>query len=214
MNLQQYVTENPTKTWSEVQSYTINILSNADTLREYLTLNSKWGKVVAHTINHDDPLFNAASGLIHKVDKAQPISFDAETPNGLAHIFMMNAFVSAGDLVAEEVNEIIALAVTKPFELVTESQFNAAKGVFTEKEVVGFASGNNIKLTFIDAIPENCIATTWVKEDGFEAENFGKISHLKTGISQYKIKTDSKKADGKLFVRVPFENINYTVEAI
>jgi len=105
-------------------------------------------------------------------------------------------------------------SVSYPFLNATQLQFNYAKGIYTEKEVIGYTQGQNVKVTLIDTLPENCAATTWAKDTIFDYENIGKLAHLKVGTSVYKLKMDNLKVDGKLFVRVPFELFNYTVEAI
>lgn len=201
-------------TLQDSQEYTIKEIYDADSLREYLMLAGKWGKVMSHTKDYDDPLFSAASGIVHKVNSRESISFDPLTESGSKHLIMLDGFVSMGHLSPEEKDHIISMASTAPLANTTLVQFNQAKGVYTEKEVIGFIQGKNIKITLIDALPENCIATTWDDDNGFESENFGKVAQLKAGVNMYKLKTDSKKADGNLFVRIPLENFNFTVELI
>ena len=104
--------------------------------------------------------------------------------------------------------------VISPFAETTLTQLNMAKGIYTEKEVIGYAQNNTIKIAVIDVLPENCIATTWDCEDGYQPENFRKIEHLKAGVTNFKLRTDRKKADGNLFVRIPLENFDFTVELV
>lgn len=104
--------------------------------------------------------------------------------------------------------------VTKPYENLTLSEFNRAKGIFTELEVIGYTPGSNLSITLIDDLPEDCTITTWEKDGEFQYENFGKHCHVKVGQNTYKIKMNGKSVDGSLFVRIPFENFNYTVEVI
>ncbi len=99
---------------------------------------------------------------------------------------------------------------TNPFKDISLIQFNQAKGLCTEKEVKNY-NGQDIKITF--SSEHDCSATTWVKSD-FADENFGKVGHIKKGVNLTKISTTGKKASGKLWVRIPLENADFTVELI
>ena len=128
--------------------------------------------------------------------------------------YVLTLLVQEGTYTQGMRNNIEAVAKVFPFANSTTVQFNQAKGVYTEKEAVGFTQGKDIKITLIDVLPENCGVTTWDYEVGFEPENFGKVAHLKTCVNTYKLKTNNKKSDGELFVRIPLENFNFTVELI
>ena len=140
----------------------------------------------------------------------------ASSPVGIKQRGLLTYLSVIGAVNQSFVDAVIAYSAysVKPFESSTLVQFNQAKGIYTEKEVAGFTQGKDIKITLIDVLPENCIATTWDNEADFEPENFGKVAHLKTTVNAYKLKTNSKKADGKLFVRIPLENFDFTVELV
>lgn len=136
---------------------------------------------------------------------------------GLAQQANLNQFVTDGVVTPEFRDTAIYYAnnnITYPYANTTLVEFNNAKRVYTEKEVIGFAQGKNIKVTLIGMLPEKCTLTTWEKDGDFDYQNFGKHCHVYSGQNEYKIKTDNKKPDGKLFVRIPFENFNFTVEVI
>ena len=137
---------------------------------------------------------------------------------GLPEIkIVFDAALSFGLITDVEHSVLLTLAIYKDgqdFTGVTLAQINQTMNRYTEKEVLNYTQGKSVKITLIDDLPENCIATTWVKDVGYIDENFGKVSHLKVGSSQYKLKCDSKKANGNLFVRIPLENFKFTVEVI
>jgi len=209
MNLQQYVKENPTKTLTEIQAYTVDVLTDADILREYLTLKGKWGNVVAHTANPSDPLFSAASGIIHKVDRNEPISFSAGSTNGMAHIFMINAFVSSGDITTSEANEILALAAIQRFSNVTQSQLNTAKNLYTSMSIT-YMHGKDIVVTLSETLVEKVAVTTWRVEAGFEDENAGRAVQVQNA-QKYRINMQGKKS-GNYELRIPLLNVDFSVE--
>ena len=102
----------------------------------------------------------------------------------------------------------------KPFSKYTQLQFNQAKKIYTEKQVLGYTQGRDIKITLVDAITEDFAITTWSKDNGFDYDNVGKLAHVNTDNTLYKLRMNSVKVDGDLFVRVPFENFDFTVELI
>ena len=102
----------------------------------------------------------------------------------------------------------------KPFSKYTQLQFNQAKKIYTEKQVLGYTQGRDIKITLIGAITENFAITTWSKDNGFDYDNVGKLVHVNSGNTLYKLRMNSVMVDGDLFVRVPFENFDFAVELI
>jgi len=156
MNLNQYVQVNPEKTLAEVQAYTTYILDNADYLREYLQLNGKWRKLIAHTLDTNDILFDAASGIIHKVNKEGPISFNPHTTKGSAHVLMLDAFVAAGDLDPDDKFAVLALATKKPFENISQAEFDEAKTeLLTFGETTGTMSYSVVGSSDIKVVRSN-----------------------------------------------------------
>ena len=197
-------------TLSEAQAYTTYILQNADTLREYLMLKGKWDRVIAPSLDTNSLLFNAASGIVYKVNKEQPISFNPNTANGAAHITMLNSFVPS-DLTAIEVDEILALATEQPFSNATQSQFNAAKGIFTAKQIA-FTAGKDIVVTLNAALTEKVAVTTWRVEADFEDENAGRTAYVQTA-QKYRINMQGKKS-GNYELRIPLVGADFSVELI
>jgi hypothetical protein len=104
--------------------------------------------------------------------------------------------------------------VVYPFADTTLTQFNNAKGIYSQVEVSGYNIGSNLKITLLDALPESCSATTWHQEEGFEVENLGRAVALVQGKSVYKLDINNTKVLGKLFVRIPLESFNFTVEVV
>ena len=183
----------------------------------FVNTNKLWLRLRNIQTDLSNPFYSIADTIIATaLDAGSYFGMDVNKPDGIANRMALALLVSQGILTQTESDGFIAktLSTTKPFENSTLVQFNQSKGIYTEKEVVAFTQGKDIKITLIEAIPENCIANTWDSEVGFEPENFGKVVHLKTGINTYKLKTNTKKADGSLFVRIPLESFNFTVELI
>jgi len=209
MNLSQYIVNNPLATLADVQNYSKSILSNTDNLREYLMIKGKWGNVISHTASTTDVLFNAASGIVHKATKEQPISFDPNTTNGAAHLLMLDAFVKFGDINTVDKAEIISFAITKPFKNTTRANFNAAKGIFTAKQIA-FVAGKDIVVTLNNTLPEKVAVTTWRVEAGFEDENTGRAVQVQNA-QKYRINMQGKKS-GNYELRIPLLNVDFSVE--
>lgn len=115
----------------------------------------------------------------------------------------------------EFANAAIAYAngkIEQPYLDCTQVQFNNAKKLYTEIPVTDYQRGKNLKVTLIDTLPESCAITTWDKDGDFGYEYFGKAVHVNKSQNVYKLKLDNKAVDGELFVRIPFENFNFTVE--
>jgi len=175
-----------------LQEHKTYILDNADKLREYLQLNNKWRNVIAHTLNTDDPLFDAAAGIVHKVDKEQPISFNPDTLNGAAHIFMLDAFVTAGDLTGGDKTAILALATQSPLGHITEPEFDATHAELTLKEnptialansvtedvdnkpyILNGAKGHKITITVASALPYDDVFTVTASDKNNDDAVYG-----------------------------------------
>jgi hypothetical protein len=183
----------------------------------FVNTNKLWLRLRNIQTDLSNPFYSIADTIIATaLDAGSYFGMDVNKPDGIANREALALLVSQGILTQTESSGFIAktLSTTKPFENSTLVQFNQSKGIYTEKEVVDFTQGNDIKITLIDNLTEICMATTWDSHADFEPENFGKITHLKSDVSTYKIKTNNKKADGSLFVRIPLESFNYTVELI
>lgn len=140
-----------------------------------------------------------------------------DTDIGKAQRDVLNELVADGSVTEGFRDAAIAYAnnkITKPYENTTLVQFNIAKGIYTEREVVGIVTGNNVKVTLVDTLPEQCTLTTWTKEGDFDYSNFGKHCSVYTGQNTYKIVLDNKRIEGKLYVRIPLEEFNFNVEVL
>lgn len=73
-------------------------------------------------------------------------------PLGMAQQANLNQFVAGGVVTQGFADAAINYAnnnITYPYANKTLVEFNNAKGIYTEKEVVGFTQGENIKVTLI-----------------------------------------------------------------
>ena len=198
-------------TLAEAQSYISYVIEDADDIRAHLMLKGKWGKIIQHTLTATDPMFDAASGLVHKVQFKDPISFNSETEVGQAHLMMLEAFEALGYLTEEEKQEIISLSHVKPYESTTQAQFNSIKGIYTAKSI-DYTGGANLIITLPTSLPEKVSVTLWHNDDGFEKENAGRTVHVQNA-NKYRLSMSGKQA-GKYEVRIPLENIDFTVEVL
>ena len=183
----------------------------------FVNTNKLWLRLRNIQADPSNPFYSIADTIIATaLDSGSYFGMDVNKPDGIANRGALALLVAQGILTQSESDGFIAktLSTTKPFENISIIQFNQAKYIYTEREVLVFTQGNDIKITLIDPLPICCVATTWDNDANFEIENFGKVAHLKVGVNTYKLKTDSKKTDGSLFVRVPLENFNFTVEPI
>lgn len=138
-------------------------------------------------------------------------------PLGMAQQANLNQFAIDGVVTQAFADAAINYAndnITYPYANKTLVEFNNAKKIHTQIKVEGYQRGKNLKITLIDALPEPCAITTWSKDGDFDYENFGKSVHVTPTQNIYKLRLDNKAVDGELFVRVPFKNFNFTVEAI
>lgn len=100
------------------------VIENSDTLREHLQLNDLWGKLIEKTQDVNDILFSAASGIVHKIMDKQPMSFNPNTPTGIAHITSLNGFISLGVLKQDEADAILDLAIKDLFPNLLEVDYD------------------------------------------------------------------------------------------
>ena len=212
MNLSQYIISNPSATLADVRLYeesiermvspdmVVSILTETDSV---LLLQEK-----AKTDPKAAGFLLALSGTVSEYNLMNSSAVGVKQQLLLVYLLSIGAITESCKL------GLLSYAnyMDKPFLNTTQLQFNHAKKIYTEKQVTGYTNGRNIKLTLIDIIPENCTATTWGKDNGFDYENIGKISHLSPDNQVYKIKMNSVNVDGDLFVRIPFANFNFTIE--
>ena len=101
--------------------------------------------------------------------------------------------------------------VVYPFANTTLAQFNMAKNIYTAKQIT-LTKGQDIIVTVNTSLPERVAATVWRVETGFEHENAGRNIHVKD-TNKYRIDMSGKKT-GEYEVRIPFDNTDFSVEAV
>ena len=230
MNLEQYVKENLTATLEEVQSYPAveGKKLSADLMRSFLNLpRVQLYNYFKSAITSESP--TDVGGDMYNIGDLKMTTFDnmagvgefnfiAGHPSDQSGLMDVLIFAETNPTLKKQLSilKVVCLKycnqLVYPFAEVTKLQLNQTKGIYTEKEVVGYAQGNSLKITLIDSLPESCSITSWTKDGLFGYENLGKHCHLKTTENIYKLQLDNKLVEGKLFVRVPFANFNYTVE--
>jgi hypothetical protein len=214
MNLQDFIT------LADAQAYTEIVDKKqvgSGQARGYFVNTGIWTKLKTIQSDITHPLFALADAVIVTAsDASSYFGLDVATSEGQGNIAGAQILVDAGVMTAAERDGFLALATktSKPFANSTQLQFNQAKQIYTEKEVVGWTQGKNVKLTLIDALPFDCTASSWGFSDVFGYENAGRLAHLKSSKTVYKIDLTGVKVDGKLMVRIPISSFDFAVEAI
>ena len=99
----------------------------------------------------------------------------------------------------------------QPFINITQSQINNVKGIFTEVEFTHTA-GREVIIDLKEDLSEKVAATLWHNEVGFKDDSLGKSIFVQDK-QKYRIKMVGV-PKGVYQVRLPFTNINFTVESI
>ena len=208
MNLEEFVKFNSQKSHADIMDHSEQIgrMISPDMMVKFLT-----AFVLMKKVESSDS--NEAIGLRYALNASSEFNMIDGHDQSISELVdkLVTEF-NAPDLFKQSLINY-ANPTVKPFKDVSLVQYNHVKQIFTEKKVTDYVPGKNIKITLIDDLPENCTATTWVNNE-YGKENFAKVAHLNTQTVIYKIRTDNKKADGELFVRVPFANFNFSVECI
>ena len=105
----------------------------------------------------------------------------------------------------------IAPSKLNRFEFITQSQFNAAKGLYKSLPI-SFVAGKEIIVTLNADLYEKVAATVWRTEVGFNVENAGRNVHVQNA-NKYRIDMTGKKS-GQYEVRLPLLDADFTVELV
>ncbi|MDO6489286.1 hypothetical protein Q4503_16445 [Colwellia sp. 6_MG-2023] len=101
--------------------------------------------------------------------------------------------------------------IINPFSDCTQAQLNMAKGTYTSKPIT-YISGKYIAVILNEDLPERVAATLWKVRAGFVPSNGMKNVYVQeTG--SYIIEMTGKKS-GDYEVRIPFADVDFTVELI
>lgn len=133
---------------------------------------------------------------------------------GKAQQANLNQFVTAGIVTAEFRDAAIYYANVnpiKPYKDTTLLQFNQAKKIKTEKPASNWSAGKSITVTLNESLTEGSI-TVWSMESGFGYKNLGRPEHIQDGVNKYRIDLTNIKVVGDVYIRIPFEEVDYTVE--
>lgn len=204
---------NEFETVEEARAYSYTVQGDANS-------GAVLAKLVPHGINTqlkdiastaEDPLRSLADAAVDTWKHKDVFAFS--NPDVVA---MLDAFVLGGIITVEQKTELLLLGqeIVQPYKDCTLVQFNNAKKIHTQIKVENYQQGKNLKVTLIDTLPETCAITTWEQDGDFGYDYFGKSVHVNPAKSTYKLKLDNKAVDGELFVRIPFENFNCTIELI
>lgn len=136
-------------------------------------------------------------------------------PVGDAHQSGLQDLVDISAVTAGFQTAILALSnltESKPYKDVTLLQFNQAKKIYTEKPVLDWSAGKSILVTLNENLTNGAI-TAWSMESGFGYKNLGRPEHIQDGVGKYRIDLSGVKVVGDVYIRIPFESLDYTVEA-
>lgn len=180
----------------------------------FVNTNDLWKRLrdIQSEITH--PFYGIADTIIATaLDAGSYFGMDSSKTDGQANRVALSLMVEYSVLTQQEANGFIAktLTVTRPFENVTQAQFNSAKGLITAKSI-NFVSGKDIVLTLNSDLIERVAATVWRVETGFEPENAGRNVHIQNA-NKYRIDMKGKKS-GTYEVRVPLLDADFTLELI
>lgn len=178
----------------------------------FVNTNDLWKRLrdIQSEITH--PFYSVADTIIATaLDAGSYFGMDSSKADGQANRVALSLMVEYSVLTQTEANGFIAktLTMTKPFENVTQSQFNSAKGLFTSKQI-DYIAGKDIVVTVNTELLESVAATVWRIETGFEPENAGRNAHVEKA-QKYRIDMSGKKS-GNYEVKVPLLNADFTVE--
>ncbi len=215
--LQQYLKDNPTKTLEEVQQAEITVDKKqvgSGQARGFFVDTDIWKslKLIQSDITH--PLFSLADAIIVTASDANSyFGIDPDTAEGMSNRRGAQYLESTKVMTSEQLEEFLGMSVhtEKPYKDITLLQFNQAKKLFTEKFID--SQGKDIKITLLEQCPENCVVTTWTKDD-FGYDNFGKVCHINTEDRIYKLKLDKKTSPTGIYIRVPFKPLDFEIEVI
>lgn len=229
LTLSEYITANPDATLAEVQEYSEVGGSLLSIPRMRLYLNDAGLFLIFYDIANGvydvNGVAHAAKAYCKLVVSTldgnstddEDFNFIESTETGKA-VIAMTEYMRDRLLTdyADEIQVLLDKCIAKcnttiyPYAGTTLIQYNQVKGIYTYIKVENYA-GQDIKVT-LDSEYDFSI-TTWDKTE-FGYENFGKVGHIKAGTSLTKITTNNKKATGTLYVRIPFENADFTVEIV
>lgn len=125
---------NQFETLEDARTYTTQIVNDTADIRSYLTLKNKWREIVGIMRNLEHPLFDAAEGIYQFAKEGKPISFHSDSVTGQVHLSLLDAFMTAGFIDANDKVAILSLC-HKPYRNATQEMFNQAKYTPVNQEV-------------------------------------------------------------------------------
>jgi hypothetical protein len=241
ITLAQYIQQNPTAELQDVHDYTDiqqRMISNK-TFALYLDVVGLY--LIVHEIaqgKHDTEILDeggngtgdfanhaAKEACLLIVNTLADSSSDNDDFNFMQGTVMGDGVIARTEqlrdvTLSEYVTQIQALLdvciahcnkVINPFINVTQAQLNMAKGTYTSKPITHIA-GKDIAVILNEDLPERVAATLWKVRTGFVPSNGLKSSYVQeTG--SYIIEMVGKKS-GDYEARIPFANVDFTVELI
>ena len=140
-------------------------------------------------------------------------NLDKETEEGQYNIAALSALVLHGVVSESDSDMFLGLGKYKPYTGVTETDYihkkNMANSVYTSKIIKDW-QGQDVIIELSQDLMTKCAATTWIVNDGFVTENAGRSKQIEKA-GKYKLDMSSIRQRGNLEVRIPFENVNFTV---
>ena len=183
--------------------------------RGYLVnTNDLWKTLKLFQSDITHALFSLADAIITTASDAQSyFGMDITKADGVSNRAGIDILVQAQVMTQVEADGFIAMTLSTiyPFATTTQSQLNAAKDIFTAKQIA-FTAGKDIVVTLNTALPEKVAVTTWRVEAGFEDENAGRNAYVQTA-QKYRINMQGKKS-GNYELRIPLVGIDFSVELI
>jgi hypothetical protein len=240
ITLAQYIQQNPTAELQDVHDYTDiqqRMISNK-TFALYLDVVGLY--LIVHEIaqgKHDTEIMNEGVGTgvftnhsakeacLLIVNTLADSSSDNDDFNFMQGTTMGDGVIARTEQLRdvtlnEYATEIQALLdvcidhcnkVINPFINVTQSQLNMARGTYTSKPITHI-TGKDIAVNLHQELPERVAATLWKVRIGFIPSNGLKNVYVQeTG--SYIIEMNGKKS-GDYEVRIPFSDVDFTVELI
>jgi len=241
MTLQEYINQNPEATLAQIQSYpeiSQRMISSKtfalylDQIGLYLIVhdisNGKLDTEVLDELGEGTGVFTphpAKEACLLITNTLSDSSSDNNDFNFMQGTMMGDGVISRTEDLRDttlpeysvQIQSLLDVCIAhcnieiKPFEDVTQSQVNMAKGISTE---VGFThiAGREIVIDLKEDLPERVAATVMHNEVGFADESLGKNTYVQDA-QKYRIKMTGV-ARGTYQVRIPFEDVDFTVESI